>query len=49
MRSSTGLPALTMIITRRGVFSELTSSCSVFVPTIFFPRARPSRKVTTLS
>ncbi len=49
MRSSTGLPALTISMTRRGRFSEATSSGIERVPTIFFPLPRPEVKASTLS
>ena len=40
MKSSTGLPALTSIITRRGRFSSPTSSSSECVPTMLMPLRR---------
>ena len=48
MTSSTGGPALTMIMILRGRFSAATSSCGEWVPTIFFPLARPSTNASTL-
>ena len=45
--SSTGGPALTMIMIFRGRFSESTSSWTERVPTIFFPLARPSTNAST--
>ncbi len=47
IRSSTALPAFTIIMTLRGRFSALTRSSSECVPTIFFPFARPFTKSST--
>ena len=46
--SSTGGPALTMIMILRGGLSAATSSSTECVPTIFFPLARPSTNASTL-
>jgi len=47
MRASTGGPALTSIMTRRGFASDFTSSSSECVPTTFVPFASWARNSST--
>ena len=47
MKSSTALPALTMIMTLRGRFRRDTNSSTEWAPTMFFPFARPFTKSST--
>ena len=48
MKSSTALPALTMIMTLRGRFRRDTNSSTEWAPRMFFPFARPFTKSSTL-
>src|ERR1700733_4452430 len=49
MNSSTGGPALTMSITRRGFFNSETISSSECAPMTFVPLAAPARNSSTLA
>jgi len=44
---STGFPALTMIMMRRGLLSEPTNSSGVWAPMMVLPLARPAIKSST--